>query len=222
MRVPSIRSWLALPALVVLPAFFLTLAAQHGKLLSIAGQNGSARVVQVGGRDYVEVEGLARLTKSNISFKGNEIILTLPGAASENPAPTASGANLSKEYATADIEAMARMQTWHDNLKNAIEHSVPLTDELLARYRAWSQEGVRLASVAATTAADKSAFTLLTNEFNNLGKLCDKYLEMTKAATYIAPNSLESDLLDQKIHNCAKFLGALSTTVPFVDDGSCQ
>jgi hypothetical protein len=222
MRTFSHASKLAFPVLVVMPAFFLALAAQHGSSLSIAGQSGSAKVVQVGGRDYVEVEGLARLTKSNISFKGNEIILMLPGTASENPTPAASAVTLSKEYVTADIEAMARMQAWHDNLKNAIEHSVPLTDELLARYRAWSQEGVRVASVAATTAADKNALPLLNNEFNNLEKLCNKYLEMTKAAAYIAPDSLDGDQLNQKIRNCAKFLGALSTTTPFVEDGSCQ
>jgi len=61
-------SW-ALEALVILPALALVVAAQQNSSLSIAGQAGSAKVIQVDGRNYVEVEAFARLTNGSISFK---------------------------------------------------------------------------------------------------------------------------------------------------------
>jgi hypothetical protein len=53
-------------------------------------------------------------------------------------------------------------------------------------------------------------------------KLSDKYLQMAKSMTYIEPNSLESDPLDQKIRTCAHSLASMATANQFVDDGSCQ
>ena len=37
-------------------------------------------MVQVQGRNYVDVDGLARLTNGNVSFQGNQIVLTLTAA----------------------------------------------------------------------------------------------------------------------------------------------
>jgi hypothetical protein len=40
--------------------------------------------------------------------------------------------------------------------------------------------------------------------------------------TYIDPDSLKSDSLDQKIVTCARSLASMATANQFVDDGSCQ
>jgi len=40
--------------------------------------------------------------------------------------------------------------------------------------------------------------------------------------TYIAPTSLDSDLLDKKIATCAHSLASMATANQFVDDSSCQ
>jgi len=52
--------------------------------------------------------------------------------------------------------------------------------------------------------------------------LKDKYLQLTASRTYIAPNSLDIDPLDQKIRTCAHSLASMATTNQFVDDGSCH
>jgi hypothetical protein len=97
-----------------------------------------------------------------------------------------------------------------------------VSEDWLASYRAQAQQSLRLASVAANTSADKNALPFLTNEFNNMQKLNDKYLQLTASRAYIAPNSLDTDPLDQKIRTCAHSLASMATTNQFVDDGSCH
>jgi hypothetical protein len=222
MRIHSIKTWWALAAFLILPALALSLAAQRSNSLIIAGQPGSAKVIQVDGRNYVEVEGLARLTNSSISFNGNQIVLTLSDAAEDGPTPAAAAAGFSKDFVIAGIEAMALIREWHAALRNAIERSYPLGEDWLSAYRAQGLTAVRLASVAVNTTADKNALPFLSNEFNNMVKLSDKYLQMAKSVNYIAPDSLGTDPLDQKIRACAHSLASMATADQFVDDGSCQ
>ena len=53
-------------------------AQQSSSSLMVNGQQGTAKVVQVQGHNYVDIEGLARLTNGSISFKGSQIVLSLP------------------------------------------------------------------------------------------------------------------------------------------------
>ena len=117
---------------------------------------------------------------------------------------------------------MAQMREWHAALKNAIQRGVPLSDDWLSAYRNQTQQAVRLAAVAASTPADKSAVPFLNNEFNNMRALTDKYFQMAKSMTYIDPDSLDNDALDQKIRACGHSLASMATANQFIDDGSCQ
>jgi len=148
--------------IVLLPALALTLAAQQVTSLAVAGQQGQARVMQVQGTNYVEVNGLA------------------------------------------------------------VEHSYPLGADWLGSFRAQAQQALRLAGVAARTDQDKQAFQLLTNEFNNMSKLSDKYLQMTVNMNYIAPNAISNDPLDARLVACGHSLASMASARQFVDDGSCQ
>src|ERR1700730_14842138 len=78
MRRNAIRSSMMLVAILLLP--LLVLVAQETSTLLIEGQQGQARVIQVQGKNYVEVEGLARATGGSLRFVGSQIILTLPGS----------------------------------------------------------------------------------------------------------------------------------------------
>jgi hypothetical protein len=222
MRIDSIKTWWALTSLLILSPLALSLAAQQSNSLIIAGQPGSAKVIQVGGHKYVEVEGLARLTNSSNSVIGNQIVLTLSGSTTDTASPAAPPTGFSKEFVTAGVEAMAQLREWHAALKNAIDRSFPLAEDWLTANRAQAQQALRLASLAANTTADKNVLPFLTKEFNNMRDLSDKYLQMTKSRTYIAPGSLDSDPLDQKIRTCGRSLASMATTNQFIDDGSCQ
>ena len=117
---------------------------------------------------------------------------------------------------------MAQVREWHAALRNAIERGYPLSAEWLDAFRRNAQQSLRLAGVAATTDMDHKAFPLLTNGFNNMSALSDKYLQMTKSMNYIAPDSLTTDPLDQKLVTCGRSLSSMVSSNQFVDDGSCQ
>ena len=222
MRSHSKKIWRAVTAISGLTVLAVSLLAQSSSSLIIAGQPGSAKIIQVSGRNYVAVDDMARLVNGSISFNGNQIVLALPGSASDGSAPPTAPTGFSKDFVTAGIEAMAQMREWHAALKNAIQRGVPLSDDWLSAYRNQTQQAVRLAAVAASTPADKSAVPFLNNEFNNMRALTDKYLQMAKSMTYIDPDSLDNDPLDQKIRACGHSLASMATANQFIDDGSCQ
>jgi hypothetical protein len=90
MRDRLFKPWLTLALTLALPAFALSQSAEQNLTLMITGRPGLATVVQMDGRSYIGVEALASLSSGSLSFKGTQIILTLPGpAAVAIPAPSA-------------------------------------------------------------------------------------------------------------------------------------
>lgn len=225
MRRNATRTWLMVTGILLLPLFVLL--AQQTTSLTIDGQQGQAKVIQVQGKNYVEVDGLARVSGGSIRFAGNQIVLSLPGSGS-GAAPATSSvqattpAGFSKEFVKSGVEAMAQVREWHAALRNAIERGYPLSGEWLDAFRRNAQQSLRLAEVAATTDMDHKAFPYLQNELNNMGALSDKYMQMTKSMNYIAPDSLANDPLDQKLLTCGRSLASMVTSQQFVDEVSCQ
>jgi hypothetical protein len=221
MRTKAKAEGVMLAGLVTLPLLALTLTAQRTNSLVVSGQPGQAKVIQVEGRNYVEVEGLARITNGSIGFNGNQIVLTLPGF-SGAASTKESAQGLSRDFLNAGIEAMSQVREWHAALKNAIERSYPITEDWNGVFRRQAQQSLQVTQIAATTEGDKNAFTLLSSEFNNMNKLSDKYLKMTKSMNYIDPNAFSSDPLEQKLLACGHSLVAMASSAQYVDDGSCR
>ena len=78
---------------------------------------------------------------------------------------------------------------------------------------------MNLVSVGVTTDSDRSAYPLAVNFFNKLNALTDK---LNNSRTYIAPDSLQFDPLDQSIVACGRSFAAMAAAKQFVDDGACQ
>ena len=91
-----------------------------------------------------------------------------------------------------------------------------------APYRMQATTNLRYAQVAVTTPSDRNAYQLLNNVFQNMGKLSDRYVNMRANMTYISPDALQSDDLDQRLRACGRSLGAMAASGQFVDDGSCH
>jgi hypothetical protein len=211
-------------AAVILVLPLLVLVAQQTSSLTIDGQQGQAKVIQIQGRNYVEVDGLARITGGSIRFAGNQIVLSLPGNGngSSQAAQSAPAVGYSKDFLSAGIEAMTQLREWHAALKNAIERGYPLSSEWLGNFKRQCQASLRQAGVAASTDMDQKLFPLMQNEFNNVSALSDKYLQKTANMDYIAPNSLTNDPLEQKLQTCGHSLASMVSSNQFVDDGSCD
>src|SRR3974377_1611971 len=144
MRRNTTRNWLTLAVLLLLP--LLVVLAQQTSSLTIDGQQGQAKVVQIQGKNYVEVDGLARLTGGSIRFAGSQIVLSLPGSNGATPAAalTQPPPGFSKEFLNTGIEAMAQVREWHAALRNAIERGYPLSAEWLPAVFPQPPQGVGL------------------------------------------------------------------------------
>ena len=232
MKMNSIHAWaLPLVLLAVLATEGHTQSAQQEYTLTVNGHSGTARIVQMSGHSYVDLDALVRIANGSISYQGNQISLTLPGAGGEAsasgppeaqaPAPP-QNTGFSKEFLQAGIEYMSEIREWRNTLGNAISNGYPLSDDLFVPYRGQANTSLRMARVAANTQADQNAAQLLGNELQNMQNLTNKYLKMRTNLEFIDPNSLDSDPLNQKIFACARSLAAMATSNQFMDDGSCH
>lgn len=215
-------------ALVLLPAtavIFLAQAGQISRTFVIRGHPGEATIVEKDGRSYVELEALARLTNGSLGFSGTQVILTLPataenGAAAAGVHPNTTG--FSKEFIRSGIEEMAVIREWRSALKNAVQRGFPVTEDWIETYRARAEQSLRLLSLAASTESDKQAFQLLSNEYNNMKVLSDRFVQANKSRTYVSHQSLDNDPLDQRILSCARSLAAMAASGQFADEGTCH
>ena len=211
--------WLTSLLFLCSSVLVLTRAAQHNRTFTVAGHSGEIPVTEMGGRSYVEIEALTRLANGSLSFRGNQIILILPPS-NANTTTTAPG--FTKEFLRAGIEQMSVIREWRNTLISAVQRGFPITDDWMKSFSDRAQHNLRLVSLAASTESDKNAFQLLTNEFNNMKQLSDRFLDANKSRTYTRSDALENDPLDRRILNCGHALAAMAATGQFLDDGSCR
>jgi hypothetical protein len=231
----SIASWFA-TLILVAPAFTLSQDASEKRTLIINGQSTQVPVIQVNGRIYIGLDGLADAVNGSLSYSGSMIALSVPvgpaggatsAAASAAPAPAPAQAapsnqGFSQGFLNAGIEEMSTLREWHAALATAIQNGIPVTAGMLASYRMQATTNLRYAQVAVTTPSDRNAYQLLNNVFQNMGKLSDKYVNMRANMTYISPDALQNDDLDQRLRACGRSLSAMAASGQFVDDSSCH
>ena len=203
-----------------LSVFVLMHSAQQNRTFTVAGHSAEIPVTEMGGRSYVEIEALARLANGSLGFRGNQIVLTLPPSNANTSTTAAPG--FTKEFLRAGIEQMSVIREWRSALISAVQRGFPITDDWMKSFSDRAQHNLRLVSLAASTESDKNAFQLLTNEFNNMKHLSDRFLDANKSRTYTRSDALENDPLDQRILNCGHALAAMAATGQFLDDGSCR
>jgi hypothetical protein len=211
--------------------------AQHdqpGRMLVIDGKAGQAAVVEIGGRAYVDVEGLTQITHGSLSFKADRIVLSLPMSNVNHPMPEAQAephspivdAGLSREFMLAGIEEIATMREWANTLAYALENGYPITEHWAANSREQAAHDLTLAAAAASSESDRNAFQLLTNEFEAVrdwsNKLVHERKTMDTAKYAISDNALREDPTSQKIITCGHFLATMIGSGAFKDDPSCH
>jgi hypothetical protein len=206
-------------------------AKQQTGTLVVNGQPGQAAVVQIDGRAYVDLEALAHIANGSLSFKANRIVLKLPLSAVSPPVAVpppdrVDPSALSRDFMKAGIEEIALMREWASPLAYAIQNGYPVTEQWVAGYREQAAHGLRLASVAASTEADRNALQLLTNEFEAVKQWSNKLVEarssMDAAKYAMSSSALRDDPLSQKIITCGRFLASMLGSSSFQDDPSCH
>lgn len=201
---------------------------QQSGTLFVNGRPAGAAVILAGGRSYVDVEGLARITNGTLSFSGNRIVLTLPmlGGGTGTPAPPTSQPappqGFSRDFVRAGIEAGAEIREWRSALETAVRYGFPPNDTWINRYSGAAATALSLASAAASTDDDRKAFQLLNNVYNNMQSLSSKMLSARKNMNYIAPDALQNDPLDQQILACGQALHAMAASGRYQDASACH
>jgi hypothetical protein len=224
-----LRGKLVLPAvfLTSLLAILCTRSMPQKHILTVAGHPGELPVVEMSGHSYVDIEALARLANGSLSFKGPQIVLTLPTSGSDEQTTAAAASQpvatgFTKEFLTTAIEQMSVIREWRSTLINAVQRGFPITEDWTATFSSRAQQNLRLASVAASSESDRNALQLLTNEFNNMKALSNRFVEANRSRTYIPVDALDNDPLDQRILNCGHALAAMAASNQFTDAASCQ
>jgi hypothetical protein len=212
--------------------------------LSISGRSGSAPVVRVAGKSYVEVEALAHLLNGSASYQTSRITLTLTQPASVSapstpvvavqaaPAPAApvvppvpepqARQGFSREFLRATIDEISVIREWRIAIIYAIQHSTPVTEDWVGAHRRSAESKLAMVSASMSTDADRNGYGLISNELGNMRALSDQYLKLQKTQTYVAPDSMGNDPLDQKIVGCAQALEGLSAGAAFQDIVACH
>jgi hypothetical protein len=222
--------WLVAAVAMFVVVVGLVQAAQQGTVLVLNGYTGTVPVMQVNGKNYVNVEALARVTNGSMSFNGNQIVLTLSaagpggGAAASQPAAPAASQNtgFSKEFLTAAIEEMSTLREWHSALASAIANGFPVTGELVAPNQAQAATNLRLMQVQVSTQSDQGAAQLISNAYQKMKQLSDKYVAKRANLEFVGPDALKNDPLDQSLIACGKSLRSMAGSGQFVDDGTCD
>ena len=236
MRRKKLLASLLATLFLVVPGIGLAQNANQDRTLIVNGQSTQVAVVQVNGRSYVDLAALASAVNGSLISDGNQIALSVPvGSATSatsappiaaaQPAPPAAPASnpgFSRGFLNAAIEAAATIREWHTALASAIQNGIPVTSGVLAPYRDQATTNLRLVSTALSTDSDRNAYQLLNNEFQNMAKLADKYVAKRANLSYIAPDALQNDNLNQRFVACGHSLGAMAASGQFVNDGSCD
>jgi hypothetical protein len=232
MRVRGSLAFLLAALFFAVPGILSSQDVSQNRTLIINGQTTQVPVIQVNGRPYVDLEGLASAVNGSLSFAGSRIAMSLPVASAASgsattaakpasaPAPV-SNPGFSRGFLNAGIEEAAILREWHTALASAIQNGYPVTDNLLAPYRNQATTNLRLASAAVSTDSDRSGYQLLSNEFQNMVRLAEKYVGQRANLTYISPDALDNDDLNRRFVACGQSLGAMAANGQFVDDGSC-
>jgi hypothetical protein len=216
-------------ALVVVSGKVSGQGKEQSRTLVVNGQAGQAAIFEMYSRTYVDLEALARIANGAVEFQGNRIAVTIPAGEANTAAamadqPGASG--FSKEFMKAGIEEIARMREWGSPLAYAIQNGYPITEQWVAGYRDQASHGLRLATVAASTDADRQALQLLTNEFEGVKEWSNKLVEarnsMDTAKYAMSSGALQNDPLSQKLVTCGRFLATMLASGQFQDDPSCH
>ena len=187
-------------------------------------------VVQFGGHSYVDIETVAQFTNGSVTIEPNRVLLNIAGleaspASESRPAAPPPPAGLSREFARQAIAELAEMREWRGAIGTILAYGVPVVGTWPQDYQDRVGADLNQLAVAATTASDRDALQLLSNEFGNLARWADATVatrNSLNATKTVSPNAMQNDPDLKKISDCSQFLSSMLVSGTFADDPSCH
>lgn len=218
--------WRFVIAVVILLGVALSQSSHRTRSLLINGHSGQAIIYEIDGKSFVDLETLVRIGNGSMSFRGDQILLTLPPSEPASAATSSSNAGLSNDFMRQSIQAVGIMKDWTNMLAYAAQHGTPGDGSRLVVIHDRAAEALRLAKVAVSSDTDHNAFQLVSNHFNTVSTWSDKLVNerrsMDTGKYSMTENALSKDETYQKISNCTKFLSSMLPSGQFHDDYSCH
>jgi hypothetical protein len=136
------------------------------------------------------------------------------------------GPPLSKGFLAASLRTMTAFRQWQGHLSHTIRNGYPLAEHWIAAHRERAADRLILASLAASTDADRAALNELAKQFENLRRWSDSMVQANRkldmAKFYMSPATMENDELFQKAAGCANFLAPMLASGHLREDSSCH
>jgi hypothetical protein len=193
------------------------------KTLIINGTTVNATVIQVEGRSYVDIEGLAQALSGSVTFDPSRIELTIPAPAAAR-APQDS-AEMSNQFQQISVVTLAEMREWRRAVAYIVTTGMPVAGTWSQDYKDRIEADIMKTALAVSTEADHQALQLLKQEFALLSEWADRVLgerEALQGARSVDPNALREDQTLARISECGKFLSWMIVSGTFSDDPSCH
>jgi len=193
------------------------------KTLIVNGNTVDASVVQLEGRSYVDIEGLAKGIGGSVTFEGNQVSLTIPTPSPSPARQTQEG--MSKEFQKIAVFTLAEMREWKGAIGTVVTSGMPVVGTWSQDYHDRTEADLMQATLAASADPDRQALQLLQHEFELLTDWANMVLgerQALNAARTIDPNSLQNDQSLAKISKCGQFLSSMIVSGTFSDDSSCH
>jgi len=220
--------WKLAIVLLLLLGVAISQSSKGTRSISINGHTGDAMVYDIDGKLFVSLESLARVGNGSMSFQGDRIVLTFPSADNPPPHPAvqSSPTGMSPDFMRASVQTLAVLQDWTNVLAYAVQRGVPGDGSRLVIFHDKASEALRLANVAAATDQDRSAFQLLSTEFDHVSNWSNKLVKerrnMNTGQYSMTENALSQDSAYRKINGCMIFLNTMIPSGQFQDDYSCH
>jgi hypothetical protein len=201
------------------------------RTLVVNGKTSDTTIVEVEGRSYVDIEGLAKIVGGSVTFEPNQITLTLPEPApAATPTDAAAAApqvadEMSKQFQQLAVFTLAEMREWRGAISAVVTSGLPVVGTWPDDYHDRVGGDLLQATLAASTVQDNQAVQLLQQEYALLTDWANQVLGERKAldaARSIDPNSLHNDQALAKISKCGQFLSSMIVGGNFYDDSSCR
>ena len=226
---PTKRTLFVLFILLMIGTMTMAQTQRQAPTLAVQGYPGDVPVVQLQGRNLVEVQDLARITNGSLSFQRDRIILTPLGCSAAKTAVD-DKSSFSRAFMRAAIEAMASIREWGGMLMITVQNGYPVGNTMAGNtvmaYQGRAADSIALASSAASTDSDYHGLELLRSEFNNVQAWADSYVKarssMSAANLSTSEHPLKDDQEVQNLVHCGQFLAQMFAGGTFQDDAACR
>lgn len=243
-------SWIAIVVLILSSVLAVAKNKAEHRTLILNGHTGDITIFMIDGTPFVDLRTLVNIGNGNVAFNGTTIILTFnsPSTGSpdiqatktpeHNPTPAPQPAEhdaqshpapsdaMSADFMSAAVQELGILKEWHAYMAYGITKGVPGDGSRMVLNQNRATEALRQAQVAASTDADRSAYTLLKADFDHVDQWYKTLVEgrknMTTANYSMSEDPLKNDSQYQKIVACSDFLGTMIPSGTFSDDGSCR